>query len=79
MKELQKLIEGGAMLSQGIGIYGAVHLAAIDEGDGPVFVVSYKAAQMRSKTENRYRGSNFAMALATFNELVPVEVEGGAA
>jgi hypothetical protein len=71
--ELQRLIEGGATLSQEVGIYGAVRLAAIEGEDGPEFAVSYKAPEKGRKTENRYRGPEFTDALTAFEELARLE------
>lgn len=71
--ELQRLIEGGATLTQDVGIYGNVRLAAIEGEDGPEFAVSYKSPEKGRKTENRYRGPDFAEALATFETLVQTE------
>jgi hypothetical protein len=71
--ELQRLIEGGATLTQDVGIYGNVRLAAIEVEDGPEFAVSYKSPERGSKTGNRYRGPIFTDALTAFEELARLE------
>ena len=71
--ELQRLLEAGAMLTQYVGVYGNVHFSAIQNEDGPEFLVSYKSPERGSRTGNRYRGPVFADALAAFEELARLD------